>query len=121
MTLTPYSARPPSSCAWVSACGFVLEYSKSKARHISRLFKFLDDKRYGFCKVLSEGHFRSFYAILEKVNFYKMKINTQNNLKSYIFVCDNTETFVTLVRHFDILTVTKLLKLMKNKSKNRLA
>ena len=47
---------------------FVLEYSKSNSRHVYKLFKKLDDKIYWFCKVLSEGHFRSFYAILEKSN-----------------------------------------------------
>ena len=48
---------------------------------------FLDDKIYGFCKVLSEGHFRSFYAILENDDFHNMKIKTYMNLK-----CDN-DTF----------------------------
>ena len=97
------SALPPSSFVWVGfVLWIVLEYSKSNSRHIYKLFKKLDDKIYGFCKVLSEGHFRSFYAILENDDFYNMKIKTYNTLKSYIL-------YVTIVRQNDTVSETKLL------------
>ena len=49
-------------------------------------------KYHGFCKVLSEGHFRSFYAILENDDFLQYENKDIQYFKIIYFVCDDSET-----------------------------
>lgn len=86
MNSIPQFRSPPSSCLVLCFWGFVFAFKSSQF-----------DKRYGFCKVLSEGRFRSFYAILQNNDFYNMKIKTYMNLKSYLL-------YVTLIQNCDKMT-----------------